>query len=76
MSWEPVQMEGEVEMSGCENHAEPPKPSQGHQRQEDQLCVRVCVRAFVCVCLFVCAYGPTAGRKRWSERMTDRPLPV
>lgn len=36
----------------------------------------VCVSANVCVCLFVCAYRPTAGRKRWSERMTDRPLPV
>lgn len=75
MSWEPVQMEEEVGMSGCENHAEPPKHSQGHQRQEDQLCVCVCV-CLVCVHLFVCVYGLTAGRKCWSERMTDRPLPV
>lgn len=61
-------MEDEVGMSGCENHAEPPKSSQGHQRQEDQLCVSV----HACLCV----YGPTAGGKRWSERMTDRPLPV
>lgn len=69
MSWELVQIEEKVETSGCENHAEPPKPSQGHQRQEDQL------RMSVCGC-FVCAHRPTAGGKRCSERMTDRPLPV
>lgn len=39
-------------MSGCENHAEPPKPSQGHQRKEDQLCVSV--HASVCGCLRMC----------------------
>ncbi len=69
-------MEEEVGMSGCENHAERLTPSQGHQRQEDQLCVCVFVSVYVYECLFVCAYRPTAGRKRWSERMTDRLLPV
>ena len=44
-------MEEEVRMSGCENHAEPPKPSQGHQRQEDQLCMRLCVRLWACLCV-------------------------
>lgn len=31
-------------------HVLPPKPSQGHQREEDQLCVCVCL----CVVVFVC----------------------
>jgi len=51
MSGEPVQMEEEEEeevgMNGCENHAEPPKPRQGHQRQEDQLCLCLCVHPCV-----------------------------
>lgn len=61
MSWEPAQMEEEVGMSGCENHAEPPKPSQGHQRQEDQLCVCQCVRLCVLVC--VCVQTQQLGEK-------------
>lgn len=65
-------MEEEVGMSGCENHAECLTPSQGHQRQEDQLCVCVCVS--VCLCVLVCVCVQT---NSWeSERMTDRLLPV
>lgn len=49
-------------------HVVPPKPSQGHQREEDQLCVRMSV----CGCFRVRA--DQLGVK--SERMNDRPLPV
>lgn len=50
MSLESVQMEEEVGTSG------PPKPSQGHQRQEDQLCVCMCVCIRLCVLVCVCVW--------------------
>lgn len=64
-------MSGESGRSGCEKHAESPKPRQGQQKQEDQLCSRVHARVCVCqrlctlACVCVCVRsGPTAGRAR------------
>lgn len=64
-------MWGESGRSGCEKHAESPKPRQGQQKQEDQLCSRVHAR--VCVCAVDRQLGEP---ERWCAAMNDRPLPV
>lgn len=71
---------GKVGRSGCENHAESPKPRQGQQKQEDQLCfvcASLCVRVSARLLVY-CAPSRQlgAGESCWCEAMNDRPLPV